>query len=175
MAKAETKEIQRSGAGKEVEAARPTRPLSSFEEMDRLFDHWFESFSPRGWMRPFRAERPSWAESAVSFEMRAPKVDVIDRDDEVIVRAEVPGVAKEDLEVSVTDSAITIKGKMKHEEKEEKGDYYRREISRGAFARMVTLPNYVETEGAKAKFKDGILELTLPKAEKVKRRTVKID
>ena len=128
-------------------------------------------------MRPFRAERPSWAESAVSFEMRAPKVDVIDRDDEVIVRAEVPGVAKEDLEVSVMGRAITIKGKMKHEEKEEeeKGDYYRHEISRGAFARMVTLPNYVETEGAKAKFKDGILELSLPKAEKVKRRTVKID
>jgi HSP20 family protein len=172
MAKAETKEIQRSEAGKEIEA---TRPLSSFEEMNRLFDRWLESISPRGWMRPFRAEWPSWTESAVSFEVRAPKVDVIDRDHEVIVRAEVPGVAKEDLEVSVTDSAITIKGEMKREEKEEKGDYYRHEISRGAFARMVTLPNYVETEGAKAKFKDGILELSLPKVEKAKRRTVKID
>jgi len=102
-------------------------------------------------------------------------VDVIDRDDEVVVRAEVPGVEKDDLDVSVSDNAVTIKGETKREEKEEKGDYYRCEISRGTFARTVVLPDYVDSDSVKAKFEDGVLELTLPKVEKVKRRSIKID
>lgn len=155
----------------ELQRAEPVRTLTPFEEMDR----WFGSFFPRGWMRPFRTDWPSWGEMAAPFEGRMPKVDVIDRDDEVVVRAELPGVEKDDLDVSISDTAVTIKGETKHEEKEEKGDYYRSEISRGAFTRMVGLPSYVDTENTKAKFKDGVLELTLPKVEKTKRRSIKID
>lgn len=169
MAKEEKKE------GKEIEVSRPTRALSPFEEMDRMFDRWFENFFPLGWMRPFRMERPSWGELAAPFEGRMPKVDVIDRDDEVVVRAEVPGIEKDELDVSVSDNAVTIKGETKREAKEEKGNYYRCEISRGAFTRTIALPDYVDTDGAKAKFKDGMLELTLPKVEKAKRRSIKID
>lgn len=165
MAKEETK------AGKEIEVSRPMRALSPFEEMDRLF----ESVLPRGWMRPFHMEWPRWGELAAPFEGRMPKVDVIDRDEEVVVRAEVPGVEKEDLDVSVSDNAVTIKGQTKREEKEEKGDYYRCEISRGAFTRTVMLPGAVDADKAKAQFKDGVLELTLPKVEEAKRRTVRID
>jgi HSP20 family protein len=104
-----------------------------------------------------------------------PKVDVIDRDEEVVVRAEVPGVEKDDLEVSVSDNTVTIKGETKHEQKEEKGNYFRSEISRGSFTRTVTLPGVVDTDKAKASFKDGVLELTMPKGEKARRRTVKVD
>ena len=149
----------------------PARALSPFEEMDR----WFEGFFPRSWMRPFRTEWPSWGEMGVPFEAGTPKVDVIDRDDELVVRAEVPGVEKDDLDVSVSDNAVTIKGETKREEKEEKGDYHRCEISQRAFARTVALPDYVDSDGAKAKFEDGVLELILPKVEKAKRRTIKID
>ena len=99
-------------------------------------------------------------------------VDVIDHDDEVVVRAEVPGVEKDDMEIYVSDNSATIKGEKKHEEKEEKGGYYRSEISCSAFTRTVMLPNVVATDKAKAKFKDGLLELTMPKIEKTRRHTI---
>ena len=118
---------------------------------------------------------PSWGELSAAFEGRMPKVDVIDRDDEVIVRAEVPGVKKKDLDVSITESSVTTKGETSHESKEEKGDFVRSERSRGAFTRTVSLPSTVNAEKAKAKFKDGILKILMPKIEKTRRRTVNID
>jgi len=153
---------------KEGEVQRmPARGLSPFDEMDRMFDDFFG----RGWLRPFRWERPSlFGEMAL-----APKVDVIDRDEDVVVRAELPGVKKEDVEVSISGNMLTIKGETKREEKEEKGDYYRAEMSRGAFSRTFSLPAEVDQAKAAAAMKDGVLELTLPKIEKSKRRTIKID
>jgi len=145
----------------------PGRMVSPFENMERMFDE----FLGRSWLRPFRREWPAFPELDIS----APKIDVIDRDAEVVVRAEVPAVKKEDLEVSVSGNLLTIKGETRHEEKEEKGDYYRCEISSGAFSRMVTLPAEVDESKAKASLKDGVLELTLPKLEQAKRRTIKVD
>ena len=171
MGKVKEKENKNSGASKEIQAARPTRALSPYEEMERMFENYF----PRGWMRPFRTEWPSWGELTAPLEARMPKVDVIDRDEEIVVRAEIPGIEKDDLDISVSDNLLTIKGETKHEEKEEKGEYYRCEISRGTFSRTVALPSDVDSEGGKAKFKDGVLELTLPKIEKTKRRSIKIE
>ena len=165
MAKEEKKESKQ-----ELQKAEPKRALSPFEEMDRLFEDYFS----RGWMRPFRWEWPSLGELAKPFEGKMPKVDVIERDDEVVVKAELPGVEKKDLDVSVTENSVTIKGTTSHEEKEEKGNYYRCEISRGAYARTVALPSYVDADKAKASFKDGVLELKLPKVEKSKRRSIEI-
>ena len=130
-----------------------------FGDIDRMFD----DFLSRRWVQPF-------ADMAAS----APSVDVIDRDEEVMVRAEVPGFKKEDIEISVSNSSLTIKGEAKIEEKEEKGDYYRCEISHGAFTRTIALPAQVDDSKAKASMKDGVLELTLPKVEKSKRHTISI-
>lgn len=160
-------------AGKDVTVKKgeiqkaPSRVLSPFEGFDRMFDE----FLGRGWMRPFRRDWLAFPE----IEMTMPKVDVIDRDEEVVVRAEVPSVKKEDIEVSISGNMVTIKGETKKEEKEEKGDYYRAEISRGSFSRMVSLPADVDESKAKASLKDGVLELTLPKVEKARRRTIKVD
>jgi len=154
----------------EVQKVQPARAVSPFEEMERLFEGYF----PRGWMRPFHWERPSWGELAVPFEGKMPRVDIVERDDELVVKAELPGVDKKDLDISVTENAVTIKGSTSHEEKEEKGDYYRCEMSRGAYSRTVTLPSEVDADKAKAKFKDGVLELTLPKLKKAKRHTIKV-
>jgi HSP20 family protein len=171
-----TEKTQPSGAGKEIEAGRPAPSSSPFEEVNRVFfDRWFENFFPRSWLRPLRMDWPSWAEMAAPLMTRMPKVDVIDRDNEVLVRAAVPGVEKDGLDVSVSDNTVTLKGETKHEEKEEKGDYYRSEISRGAFTRTIMLPDRVASEGARAEFENGVLELTLPKVEKAKRHTVKIE
>lgn len=136
-----------------------------FGDIDRMFD----DFLGRRWLRPFGLER-SFPELASA----APSVDVIDRADEVVVRAAVPGYKKEEIEISVSNSTLTIKGETKKEEKEEKGDYYRCEISQGSFSRMISLPAEVDESKAKASMKDGMLELTLPKIEKSKRHTISI-
>ena len=164
-------ETKKEATPREIQKATPSRALSPFEEMDRFF----EGFFPRGWMRPLRWEWPSWGELPMPFEGKMPRVDVIDRDTEIVVRAELPGVEKQDVEVSTTENTVTIKGSTRREEKEEKGNYYRCEISRGSFSRTVALPGDVDSNKAKATFKDGVLELTLPKIEKSKRRTITVE
>lgn len=167
-------ESKKKDESKEMESSqvvRPSRALSPFEEMDRLM----ESFFPRQWLRPFRWEMPTWSELGAPLEMRSPRVDIIDRDNEIVVKAEIPGVKKEDLDVSMTESTVTIQGSSSHEEKQEKGNYYRCEISRGAFSRTVALPADVDTDKAKAVFNDGILELTIPKVEKSKRKSITVE
>ena len=155
----------------EVKKVETAQVLSPFEEMERMFDNYFS----RGWMRPFQPDLPSFSRLAQPFEGKSPSVDVIDRDDAVIVKAELPGVDKKDIDVSVTSNTVTIKGSTSHEEKEEKGDYYRCEISRGSYSRTLSLPAEVDEEKTKARIKDGILELTLPKLTKSKRHSVKIE
>ncbi|MDH5512483.1 MAG: Hsp20/alpha crystallin family protein [Gammaproteobacteria bacterium] len=156
--------------GQEIQKVKPSGMLGSFEEMDRMFDN----FMREGWMRPWRFEWPSFPELA-THEIKLPKMDVIERDNEVVVRAEVPGVEKKDLEISVSDNTLTIKGSTRHEEQEEKGDYYRHEISTRDYNRMVALPAAVDGARAKASFRDGMLELTLPKTGKTARHSIKLD
>ena len=168
------KESKKQGEGKEIQSSTvvtPARSMSPFEEMDRLM----ESFFPRQWLRPFRWDMPSWSELGATMDMRTPRVDIIERDNDIVVKAEVPGVRKEDLDVSMTDTTVTIKGSSSHEEKEEKGNYYRCEISRGTFSRTVALPSNVDTEKVKAVFNEGILELTIPKVEKAKRKSITVE
>ncbi len=157
------------GKGGEVQRAVSRAP-SPFEEMDRLF----ESFFSRNWLRPMRWEWPAAGELSAPFEGRLPKVDVVDRESDILVRAELPGVDKKDLDISITDNAVTIHATTSRETEEEKGEYYRREITRGSFSRTVALPAEVDADAAKASFKDGILELTVPKVEKAKRRRIEV-
>lgn len=153
------------------ESRKVTQAVNPFEDRDRMFDRLFHP----GSLWPMRRGFPSWDELKTPFEGKLPRVDVIDRDAEIIVKAELPGVRKEDIEVSVTDNTITIKGSTRREEKEEKGEYYRCEIFRGAFARTVALPENVDSGKAKASFKDGVLELVMPKLQKTQRRRIAID
>jgi HSP20 family protein len=166
-------EVAEKGKVHEIQKARPARALSPLQEMERMMERMFEGFAP-AWL-PSRWERPVWRELAAPFEGKMPTVDVVDRESEVVVRAELPGVEKKDLDVTMSDNTVTIKGSVKHEEKEEKGDYYRREISEGSYARTVMLPAEVDGSKAKAQFKDGLLELTLPKVEKSKRRSIAVE
>lgn len=168
MAKENTDKETTPAADDSVREPVP-KASKSFMDMDRVLDRLFE----RGWMRPWRWERPLWSRPGAA-EFRAPKVDVIERDKEVIVKAEVPGVERKDLDVSVTDNMITIKGQSSRESEEEEGSYYRCEIVRGAFARTLMLPSDVDADKVQAKFADGILEITLPKLERAHRRKVDI-
>jgi len=156
----------------DVKKVEPSRPLNPIEEME----HMFEDFFTDRWMRPFDFGHPFWRDLPAPFIGRvAPRVDIINRDSEIIVRAQIPGVDKKDLDVSMSDNTVTIKGNTSHEKKEEKGDYYRRECSSGSFSRTFTLPSEVDGTKAKATFEDGILELKIPKNEESKRHSIQID
>lgn len=159
---------KKEGAGKEVSRVeRMPRMMSPFEEMDRLM----ESFFPEGWMRPFR-----WPSPAVAGRMqeRMPLVDIIERDEDILMKAELPGIKKEDLDISVTDNSVSISATKSEEKEEKRGEYYRREISRGMISRTVALPANIDSEKVEATFKDGVLELTLPKVERSKRRSIEV-
>jgi HSP20 family protein len=146
-----------------------------WEDMDRMFDRFLEGFGRRGWLQPFSWELPRWADLTERMEGRLPHVDVIDRDEEVLVRAELPGVDKKDLDVSMTETALTIRGQTHRKEEEEHGQFHRCEIVRGEFTRTVALPAEVDGTHAKAQFQDGLLEITLPKLETAKRHTIKVE
>lgn len=150
---------------------KPSRYLSPLDEMEQMMENFFDR---GGWMNPFRF-RPMWPDIKPPFEGRTPKVDVIDRDNEVLVKAELPGVSKDDLDVSVSEDTLTIKASTKHEEETEEGEYHRRELSSGQFVRTIKLPTNVNAADTVASFKDGLLELKMPKVEEVKRHSVKID
>lgn len=145
--------------------------LHPFEEMDRMF----ENFMARNWLRPSRWDLPTLEGFRMPFEGKVPRVDVIDREKEVVVRAEIPGVDKKDLDVSMTDNTVTIKGTTKHEKEDKGDDYYRSEISKGSFCRTVSLPDNVDSGKTKASFADGVLELTVPKSKESKRHNIKLD
>ena len=137
--------------------------LLSFDE----FDHFFDDFLSRRWPRQFDWNLPA------RMERTFPKVDIIDHDNEIEVQAALPGVKKEDLEVTINNHSISIRA-VTREEKKEEGKYFRREITRGEFQRVVSLPDNVDNDNVKASFKDGILKVTIPKTEKSKRKSIEI-
>jgi len=160
-----TKEMDTAKKSSELIPKTSLGGLMSFDE----FDHFFDDFLSRRWPRLMDWNMPTLQE--ISF----PRVDILDHDNDIEVQAALPGVKKEDLEVSVTNQTITIRSCTKEEKKtEEKGKYFRREISRGEFQRTLSLPDNVDGDKAKASFKDGILKVTVPKTEKSKRKSIEI-
>lgn len=155
----------------EAERTLPTTVGSPFEEMERIF----ERLMPRGWLRPFRWDWPTAGELSGRLDIRIPAVDVIDQDGSVVVRAEMPGIAKRDIDVSATEHSITIKSKAKIEKREEEGEYFRCEISQSASSRTIPLPAAIDPTQVKAKLHDGILEVTMAKVNGARRHPIAIE
>lgn len=154
-------------SSKEIVKVEPLRALSPFEEIERRIEEFFR--------RPFSLFGPSWLRpSFPEIEGISPSVDIFEEGDDVVVKAELPGLKKDDIEVKLTDNTITISGEKKKEEKVEKKDYFRLERSYGSFCRAFSLPTDVQTDKAKAQFKDGILEIRIPKSEEAKRKEKKL-
>jgi HSP20 family protein len=138
----------------------PFRDLISLREaMDRLFE---ESFvQPRaGWPAPIGAGTLA--------------VDMYETDDAVVVKSSIPAVKPEDVDVSITGDTLTIKGETEAEEEVKEENYIRRERRYGSFCRSLTLPLPVVADKAQAEFENGVLTLTLPKAEEVKPKAIKV-
>ena len=168
----ETEKTPAKSEGKSV-AGRRAGALTSFDEMDRMFDSFFGRPFSRSWLRPSRFDWPT--DVPQPFEGRTPSVDLIERENELVIKAELPGVKKEDLSVKLSNNTVTIRASTKYEAEEEKGDYHRRELSQGEFVRNVALPAEVDGEKATAKFKDGLLELTMPKLEAAAQRNIEVE
>ncbi|MGH9748574.1 MAG: Hsp20/alpha crystallin family protein [Candidatus Polarisedimenticolia bacterium] len=103
-----------------------------------------------------------------------PPVDIFEENDRIILRAEVPGIAKDDIDVHVENGTITLRGEKKQEKQPESEGAYRVERFYGSFSRSFVLPTTVDPEGIKATCKDGVLEVVLPKAEEARPRKIKV-
>lgn len=168
----------------EVAKTEPRGPVTPFERFGlmtdfdffRDMDRFFDEYMPRRWWRQMQAGWPSrlTGHGLAPFEGKTPSVDVINREGDFLVKVELPGVKKEDIQITMANNVLTLEAKMSKEEKEEKGEYYRREICSGSYRRIIELPEAVKEDGVKATFSDGILELIIPKQEKTKRSTITI-
>jgi HSP20 family protein len=137
----------------------PWRPLRDLEEWERRFEDlvrrplWRWPVEERGWM---------------------PALDVFEKDDRFVVRAELPGMKEDDIDISVIGDTLSIKGEKKTETEVKDEDYYRCERSYGSFYRSIPLPSDVDANKIEANLDDGVLEVTLPKSAKVKPKKVAV-
>jgi HSP20 family protein len=125
--------------------------------------HSMEEFEPFGWKWPV----------GIDYE-RAFRLDVVDHDKELIVRAELPGVEKDDVEVTIAGDRLIIEAEREFEEEDEKEDFYRHELGFGKLMRTIALPVEVDAENIHAELKEGILKVVLPKIRVAERHTVKV-
>ncbi|OLD36942.1 MAG: hypothetical protein AUI83_25145 [Armatimonadetes bacterium 13_1_40CM_3_65_7] len=131
------------------------------QSMDQLFDEVF-------------TRRPVGIREVAS-RVWEPAAEMFETDREVVVRAELPDVDPKQVDITVTDDAITLKGERKHEQEEKGRNFYRRELRYGAFARTLPLGTEVKSGEAKATYKDGVLEIRIPKSERVRPTSVKVE
>jgi HSP20 family protein len=143
--------------------ASPFRALQRMaDQMDRMFDDF--GLGSRLMKLGREAGVEAWA----------PEIDVFQKNNELTIRADLPGLRREEVTVEITDDAIAIQGERKREHEEEREGYYRSERSYGSFYRVIPLPEGAITEQAKANFKDGVLEITMPAPPSSKGRRLEI-
>lgn len=159
MAKKESKDLVKT---------EPSKLLSPFEELEKRFEDMLK--------RPFSLMGPAWFPRLKMPEMEGlhPSVDIFEEGKEIVIKAELPGLKKEEIDVKLTDNSITISGEKKKEDKVEKKDYYRFESSYGSFTRVLNLPSEVQTDKAKAQFKNGVLEIRVPKTDEAVKKEKKV-
>jgi len=143
-----------------IERWRPFTDLMSLRQaMDRLFEDSF--------VRPSRALE-------TLGEVAAPALDVYQTASEIVVKAALPGVKPEDVSIDITGETLTVKGESKADQEVKREDYLYQERRYGAFSRSVVLPGGLKTDKAEATMDDGVLTLTIPKAEEVKPKAIKV-
>jgi len=147
------------GLARRAPAANPFRMLERFgDEMDRIFDEFGfgrGGLMPRlgfGWPRHLLGRTEGWL----------PDIEMLQRNHDLLIRADLPGLTKDDVKVEITENAVTIEGERRRAHEEEKGGVYRSERSYGRFSRVIALPEGAIIDQAKATYKDGVLEITMP-------------
>jgi HSP20 family protein len=160
MAKVARREHEREGT------IVPIRPALSLPHWMERIEEMFESRWP--FLPMLR-----WPEEMAA--VKVPPVDVFEEGDTLVVKAEMPGMKKEEIEVTLTGDLLTLSGKKEKEEKVERKDYHRLERSTGAFTRSLELPYEVKLDEVKATFKEGVLEIRAPKSAEAKAKSRRIE
>jgi HSP20 family protein len=137
-------------------------PIRELDGMRDAFDRLFDENISRPWPRAF------WDVASV------PTMDLYQTEESVVVKMGLPGVKPEDIQVSVTNGVLNIRGEVKEEKEEKEKTYHLRERRYGSFSRSVTLPSNVSVDKSDAVFENGVLTLTLPKAEEAKAKTITV-
>ena len=140
------------------------------QDIDRLFD----DFHPLSWRSPFSRGRRGGTTAADTRWQIAPAVDVVERNQEYEITAELPGMDESNIEVTVLNGMLTLKGEKTEEKEEKEKDYYLSERSYGSFQRAFTLPCRVQEDKVTAEVKNGVLTITLPKAEEARGRKIEV-
>jgi HSP20 family protein len=139
----------------------PARELNTIQsEMNRLFNTFFDS--------------PTAGNGVSTARRWIPAMDLVEVENEYILRADLPGLSEQDVNIELQDNVLTVSGERKHEREESKEGYYRVERSSGSFSRTLTLPDGVDPDAIKASFDKGVLEVRVPKPEQRKPRKVAI-
>jgi HSP20 family protein len=126
------------------------------EDMDRLFSS-------------FTQPREALAE------VMLPAVDVMEKENDVVLKAELPGLKAEDIQITAMDDSISLKGEFKEEEETKEGGFVRRERHTGQFFRTIAMPTAIKPDQVKASFKNGLLEIDAPKAQEAKAKEIKVN
>jgi HSP20 family protein len=157
----EKKDATESGSKREIQ-----KYSSPFEELERMFNDFFQQrfFAP-AWIPHFKF--PELADVSTA-------VDMFEEGDNLVIKAELPGMKKEDISIDLRDDVITISGEKKSEEKTERKDFHRVERSFGSFTRRFRLPVDIKADKIEASFNDGVLEIKMPKSEAAKQNVKKI-
>jgi len=135
-------------------------PLREVSEVRSLMDRAFDDFFSR---------------SPITYDgIGSIDVNLLQTDDDIIVKASIPGVKTEDINISISGDTLTLRGEVKEGQEYKDVNYHIREMRLGSFSRTMTLPVKVDSDKAKAEFENGILCLTMPKAEEVKPKTITI-
>jgi HSP20 family protein len=139
------------------------KPLGEMEKMrntmDRVWDSFLETGAPKR-----KGDVGSWL----------PSLDISETKNEIVVKAELPGIDPKEIDISLSDGILSIKGEKKEERDEKESDYHLVERSYGSFTRLVRLPKEVKNDKINASYKDRILKITLPKSEEAKKKEIKI-
>jgi HSP20 family protein len=139
----------------------PWRPFRDLDELQRRFEDFWPLWPS---LRGFQFETGKWV----------PAVDMYEQDDKYVVKAELPGMKEEDVDVSISGDRLTIKGEKKAETEVKEENYYRSERSYGSFFRSIDLPSDADPNKIDASYDDGVLEITIPKTEAIKPKRIEV-
>lgn len=142
-------------------------PIRELEDMRRNLDKLFGEF-----VEP--VARPHLLQKSEQTNI-LPNIDIYDRNGEVVIKTDLPGVEKENIDLTITKDSLTIKAEAKKEEEIKREDYFVRERSYGAYIRTIQLPQDIDSSKARASFKNGVLEIVFPKKEEAKATEIKVD
>ncbi len=148
-------------------------PIDAMRRMSDEMDHTFDRILSSWGFPPLFGSRRQGGEQAVA--LWAPRIEVFQKDDQFVIRAELPGLKKDDVEVNITDDAVTIQGQRRDEHEHQEGGFYHTERSYGSFYRSIPLPEGVIGDRADASFENGVLEIRIPSPPAEVRRGRKVE